>query len=68
MLALATFGVPVVGSFITLAADRFSTFVRNALAVLIVLATFGFALTLIPLAGHAQVVTFGSLPIPGFKS
>jgi NADH:ubiquinone oxidoreductase subunit 5 (subunit L)/multisubunit Na+/H+ antiporter MnhA subunit len=65
MLAIATFGIPVVGSFLTLAADRVSARARNALAVLVVLATFGCALALIPIAGSARPVTFGSLPIPG---
>jgi len=65
MLAIATFGIPVVGSFLTLAVDRFSARARNLLAVLIVLATLVCALALLPHAGSAQPVTFGSLPVPG---
>jgi NADH:ubiquinone oxidoreductase subunit 5 (subunit L)/multisubunit Na+/H+ antiporter MnhA subunit len=65
MLAIATFGIPIVGSFLALAADRVSALVRNALTVLIVLATFVCALALLPHAGSSQPVTFGSLPVPG---
>ncbi len=67
MLALATFSIPIVGSFLILAANRISAFVRNALAVLVALATFASALTLIPLARAAQPITFGPLLIPGLN-
>lgn len=67
MLAFATVGIPIIGSFITLAADRVSATLRNALAVLVILATFLSCLALIPLAGQAPTATLGSLPILGLS-
>ncbi|MGA2819600.1 MAG: NADH-quinone oxidoreductase subunit L [Anaerolineales bacterium] len=67
MLALATFSIPIVGSFIALAANRISAFVRNALAVLFALATFACALALIPLAGEARPLTLGPFLLPGLN-
>jgi NADH:ubiquinone oxidoreductase subunit 5 (subunit L)/multisubunit Na+/H+ antiporter MnhA subunit len=67
MLAIATFSIPIAGSFLTLAADRVSARARNTIAVLVALATLGSALALIPLAGRTRVVDLGSLPIPGLN-
>ena len=67
MLTLATFSIPIAGSFLTLAANRISARVRNGTAVLIVLVTFACALALIPHAGQAQPVVLGSSPIPGLN-
>jgi len=65
MFAFATIGIPIFGSFLTLAADRISAGLRNALAVLILLATFLSALLLIPIAGQASTITLGAFFIPG---
>jgi NADH:ubiquinone oxidoreductase subunit 5 (subunit L)/multisubunit Na+/H+ antiporter MnhA subunit len=67
MLALATVGIPVIGSFITLAADRVSATLRNTLAVLILLATFLSCLALAPLAGQAATTSFGTFVLPGLN-
>ncbi len=67
MLPFATVGIPIIGSFFTLAADRVSAALRNALAVLILLATFLSCLALIPLAGQATITTLGSFLIPGLN-
>ena len=66
MLAVATFGIPILGSLLTLLADRINGFLRNALAVLIVGATLVFALMLIPIADEAKTVMLGPSTIPGF--
>jgi len=68
MFAVATFGIPIVGSFITLIADRFSTTLRNVLTVLIVLATFICCLTLVPYTS-SQAVTTVEVPLvlPGLN-
>lgn len=67
MFAFATVGIPIIGSFLTLAADRVSAALRNTLAVLILLATFLSCLALIPLAGQAPTATLGSFVIPGLN-
>lgn len=67
MLALATFGIPLLGSFLTLAANRISATLRNILAVLMALAALLCALSLIPLAGEARWLTLGALAIPGLE-
>lgn len=66
MLALATFCIPILGSLLTLLADRINGFLRNALAVLTVAATLASALMLIPTAREAKLVMLGSSTIPGF--
>ncbi len=65
MLALATFTVPILGSFLTLIADRFAGWLRNLLAVLVVSATFVLCLSLIPFAPRAQATILGPMLIPG---
>ena len=66
MLAIATFGIPILGSLLTLLADRISGFLRNLLAVLVMLATLASALALIPIASQTRTFMFGPSAIPGF--
>jgi len=66
MLAIATFGIPILGSLLTLLADRISGFLRNLLAVLVMLATLASALALIPIASQAKTIMLGQSAIPGF--
>lgn len=66
MLAIATFGIPILGSLLTLLADRISGFLRNLLAVLVMLATLASALALIPIASETRTFMFGPSVIPGF--
>ncbi len=66
MLAIATFGVPMLGSILTLLADRISGILRNILAVVTVAATLMLAVMLIPFAGEARTIILGSSTIPGF--
>jgi NADH:ubiquinone oxidoreductase subunit 5 (subunit L)/multisubunit Na+/H+ antiporter MnhA subunit len=66
MLAIATFGIPILGSLLTLLADRISGFLRNLLAVLVMLATLASALALIPMASQTRTLMFGPSAIPGF--
>lgn len=66
MLAIATFGIPILGSLLTLLADRISGFLRNLLAVLVMLATLASALALIPMASQTKTLMFGPSAIPGF--
>ncbi|MCJ7723794.1 MAG: hypothetical protein MUP03_06645 [Anaerolineales bacterium] len=66
MLAIATFGIPILGSLLTLLADRISGFLRNLLAVLVMLATLACALALIPIAIQTRTISFGPSAIPGF--
>jgi len=65
MLAIATFGIPMLGSFLTLLADRVSGFLRNALAVIVMMATLAAALMLIPISPSGRTVMLGSGAIPG---
>jgi NADH:ubiquinone oxidoreductase subunit 5 (subunit L)/multisubunit Na+/H+ antiporter MnhA subunit len=67
MLAFATVGIPIVGSFVVLAAGRVSARLRNVLAVLVIAATFASSLALIPLAGQATTATLGPLLVPGLS-
>jgi NADH:ubiquinone oxidoreductase subunit 5 (subunit L)/multisubunit Na+/H+ antiporter MnhA subunit len=67
MLIIATFSIPILGSFLTLVADRISSTFRNVLAVLIMIATFGCALALIPMAGQAGILSLGSSIVPGLE-
>jgi len=67
MLAVATFGIPILGSILTLIADRISNFLRNALSVLILIVTLGCILALIPAAGEGHVIDFGLSSVPGFS-
>jgi NADH:ubiquinone oxidoreductase subunit 5 (subunit L)/multisubunit Na+/H+ antiporter MnhA subunit len=67
MLAIATFSIPILGSFVTLLADRISGFLRNFLAVLIVLATFVCCLFLIPYADDTVTFMLGPWNLPGFN-
>ncbi len=67
MFALAAVGIPIIGSFVTLAADRISAALRNTLAVLTLVATFLSCLALIPSSAHAQTTNFGTLVIPGLN-
>jgi NADH:ubiquinone oxidoreductase subunit 5 (subunit L)/multisubunit Na+/H+ antiporter MnhA subunit len=66
MLAIATFGIPIAGSLLTLLADRVNGFLRNALAILTLAATLACALLLIPVAREAKTVMLGPSTIPGF--
>ena len=66
MLAIATFGIPILGSILTLLADRISGLLRNLLAVLVVTATLACALLLIPISFEATTVMLGPSAIPGF--
>jgi NADH:ubiquinone oxidoreductase subunit 5 (subunit L)/multisubunit Na+/H+ antiporter MnhA subunit len=65
MLTYATVGIPIIGSFVTLLADRVSASLRNTLAVLTILATFVCCLMLIPIAGQSPTSTLGAFIIPG---
>ncbi len=66
MLAIATFGIPILGSILTLIADRINGLLRNILAVLTVTATLACALLLIPISTEAKTIMLGSSTIPGF--
>lgn len=66
MLAVATFSIPILGSILTLLADRVNSLLRNALAVLTVAATLACALLLIPVSAEAETVILGRSTIPGF--
>jgi NADH:ubiquinone oxidoreductase subunit 5 (subunit L)/multisubunit Na+/H+ antiporter MnhA subunit len=65
MLALATLSVPILGSFLTLIADRAAAWLRNLMAVLVVTATFILCLSLIPGAPFSKTTALGTLLIPG---
>ena len=58
MLAIATFGIPILGSILTLIADRINGLLRNILAILTVAATLACALLLVPIADKAETVNF----------
>ena len=66
MLAIATFGIPILGSILALIADRINGLLRNILALITVTATLVCALFLIPLADKAETVLLGPSTIPGF--
>ena len=66
MLAIATFGIPILGSILTLLADRINSLLRNILALLTVTATLACALFLVPIAEKAETVMLGPSTIPGF--
>jgi NADH:ubiquinone oxidoreductase subunit 5 (subunit L)/multisubunit Na+/H+ antiporter MnhA subunit len=66
MLAIATFGIPILGSVLTLIADRINGLLRNILALLTVTATLACALFLVPIAEKAETVMLGPSTIPGF--
>ena len=66
MLAIATFGIPILGSVLTLIADRINGLLRNALAILTVAATLACALLLIPISTEAKTIMLGPSTIPGF--
>ena len=66
MLAIATFGIPILGSVLTLIADRINGLLRNILALLTVAATLACALFLVPIAEKAETVMLGPSTIPGF--
>ena len=66
MLAIATFGIPILGSILALIADRINGLLRNILALITVTATLVCALFLIPLAEKAETVLLGPSTIPGF--
>ncbi len=67
MFAIVPIGIPILGSFLTLIADRFSGVLRNALAVLIVLATFVGCLALIPYAKQSRTIMVGPSSLPGLN-
>jgi NADH:ubiquinone oxidoreductase subunit 5 (subunit L)/multisubunit Na+/H+ antiporter MnhA subunit len=67
MFAIATFGIPILGSFLTLVADRVSRILRNTLAVLVVLATLACCLALIPSAGQSRLIMVGPSSLPGLN-
>jgi NADH:ubiquinone oxidoreductase subunit 5 (subunit L)/multisubunit Na+/H+ antiporter MnhA subunit len=66
MLAIATFGVPMLGSLATLIADRVSGQLRNVLAVLVTAATLAMAVSLVPVALEGRTVMLGTSSVPGF--
>ena len=66
MLAVATFSIPILGSVLTLLADRINGLLRNILAVLTVTATLACVLMLIPISTEATTVMLGPSTIPGF--
>ena len=66
MLVVATFGIPILGSLLALLADRISAFLRNAVAVLILLVTLGCVIALIPMASEGHVVYLGVSSVPGY--
>ncbi len=65
MFAIATFGIPILGSLLTLLADRINGFLRNWLAILTVAATLGSAIMLVPIARETSLVILGSSSLPG---
>ena len=65
MLAIATFGIPMLGSLLTLLADRVNGVLRNLLAILTVAATLMCAALLVPIAQEARTVMLGSSNVPG---
>jgi NADH:ubiquinone oxidoreductase subunit 5 (subunit L)/multisubunit Na+/H+ antiporter MnhA subunit len=65
MLAIATFSVPMLGSFFELIADRVSAALRNVLAVVLTSATFLCSLALIPLAANSPSISFSPKIVPG---
>lgn len=67
MLAVATFGIPILGSILALLADRISNFLRNALSVLILIVTLGCVLAWIPTANEGHVIYLGISSMPGFS-
>lgn len=67
MLAITTFSLPIIGSFLTIAAGKVSKSLRNGLAVVIMLLTFLATLLLIPQAGAARILNLGSLTLPGLN-
>ncbi len=67
MFVITTFSIPIIGSFITLIADRFSTILRNVLVVLIVIATFLSCLFLLPSADQAVTIIDVPFVIPGLN-
>lgn len=66
MLAIAAFGIPILGSILTLLADRVNAMLRNLLAVVTVAASLACALLLVPISAEAQTVMLGPSAIPGF--
>jgi NADH:ubiquinone oxidoreductase subunit 5 (subunit L)/multisubunit Na+/H+ antiporter MnhA subunit len=67
MFAIVPIGIPILGSFLTLIADRFSRVLRNALAILTVLATFIGCLALIPTANQSRMIMIGPSTLPGLN-
>lgn len=67
MFAIVPIGIPILGSFLTLLADRFSRILRNTLAALIALATFVCCLALIPSAGQSRTIMIGPSSLPGLN-
>jgi NADH:ubiquinone oxidoreductase subunit 5 (subunit L)/multisubunit Na+/H+ antiporter MnhA subunit len=67
MFAIVPFGIPILGSFLTLIADRFSRILRNALAAFIVMATFAACLALIPTANQSRTIMVGPSSLPGLS-
>ena len=67
MFAIIPIGIPILGSFLTLIADRFSRVLRNTLAVLIVLATLIGCLALVPTAGQSRTIMIGPSSLPGLN-
>jgi len=67
MFAIVPIGIPILGSFLTLIADRFSSILRNTLAVLIVLATLIGCLALIPAAAQPTTIVIGPSSLPGLN-
>jgi NADH:ubiquinone oxidoreductase subunit 5 (subunit L)/multisubunit Na+/H+ antiporter MnhA subunit len=67
MLAITTFSIPILGSFVTLISSRSRDWVRNAVAILVMVATLVSALLMIPLIQQNRSVELGSSTVPGFS-
>ncbi len=66
MLALATFGIPILGSVVALVTDRVSALLRNFVSVLVMIATLASAIMLIPYMQQNRALVLGSSEVPGF--
>ncbi len=67
MIVIAAIGIPILGSFLVPLVHRYSPSLRNVLAILMILATLGCVLALIPLADQTEKVEFGAFIIPGLS-
>jgi NADH:ubiquinone oxidoreductase subunit 5 (subunit L)/multisubunit Na+/H+ antiporter MnhA subunit len=67
MFAITTFSIPILGSFATLIADRYSEKLRNALAVIVMVATVLSALIILPQASQGNVLVLTPFSVIGFS-